>query len=68
MGRPVSDSKPSTEPASDPRSDIMDALDMPEELIDVQTAYMQARREWQYLDGAYRSVVEDVLKRLRDGK
>lgn len=45
---------------------VMQALDMPEELKDVQDAYWLAQREWEELDKAYRIVVSDVLKRLPD--
>jgi len=50
---------------------ILNALDLPTELLNVQDSYWVAEREWEELKKAYRLVTEDMLKRLastEDGK
>lgn len=40
-----------------------DALDMPPELMPIQDAYWQLRREWEELQFCYLRVIEDMVKR-----
>lgn len=44
---------------------MIDALDLPHELHDVQNAYWEAQREWNLLQDAYERVMADMLSRSR---
>lgn len=52
-----------TSAASDHACSLFDALDLPRELHQLQNAYWDAEREWRTLDGAYQTVLKDMLAR-----
>lgn len=46
-------------------SDLLNALDLPADLLALQTRFWEAEREWEALLAAYKLVAEDMLERSK---
>lgn len=58
---------PASKPTISPQAvSLGDALDMPPEIVPVQDAYWQARREWTELQNAYLTVIQHMVALHRE--